>query len=279
MAEAAKLIKSAGIKIASPRRSASTAKPLVPAGVFQIDANRTLITDLKVLDAVGDDAILIEHPQPSVLEAARRETGRWRETIGAFQLGIPVSIKADMLGYHLRLLSVLRWRAEFLQPASRWYAAFIRYLDMIAEKVRALGGDPSTVPTTPDGVFPLGDGNLPPRGEMGDEGTDSSTDVGGSPFFEPGDDEWLGDTTGRTEPVVANAGSYSGKISGLLHDHFGDFEGFTLEDYAGRHRRFFSREVAIGGIARSALAERSVVTVVTVSAQSRQVRRLLIREA
>lgn len=270
LAEAAKLIEDAGIKAAAAERGES----VVPRGVFQIGENQTLITDLSVLDADGDDAILIKHPDPKQQEQARREAGRWRETIGAFQLGIPVSVKADMLVHYLRLLSVLRWRAEFLRPTSRWYATFIRYVDLMTEKVRALGVDPWKVPATPDGIFPLDDGNEPLKGDAGGAGP---ADGAGAPFFEAGEDDWLGDTGGLPVSDAAMAGVYSGKVSGLLHNHFGDFEGFTLEDYAGSHRRFFSREEAIRAITCMALAERSVVTVVTVSAQSRRVRRLLIR--
>jgi hypothetical protein len=123
--------------------------------VFDLGGNRVLITDLSVLDAEGDHAVIVEHPDPETVKAAVRGAGRWRETIGAFQLGIPVSVKADMLAHHLRLLSVLRWRAEWLRPNSRWYETFIRYVELTAEKVRALGGDPFSVPPTPDGNVPL----------------------------------------------------------------------------------------------------------------------------
>jgi hypothetical protein len=274
LAEAAKLIEGAGIKAAASTRAVKRSKTDVPHGVFQLGANRTLITDLTVLDADGDDAILIEQPEPQRVEQARREAGRWRETIGAFQLGIPVSDKAGMLNHYLRLLSVLSWRAEFLRPSSRWYTTFVRYVELIAEKVRALGGDPWKVPATPGGIFPLGDGDAPPKIDAGAAGP---ADDAGSPYFEPGDDDWLGDTGGLAAPDAARPGVYSGKVSGLLHDHFGDFEGFTLEDYAGSQRRFFSREHAIREIAHRALAERSGVTVVTVSMQSRRLRRLLLR--
>lgn len=124
-------------------------------GVFELGENRVLITDLRLLDAEGDHAVIIEHPDPATVEAAIRKAERWRETIGAFQLGIPVSVKADMLAHQLRLLSVLRWRAEFLRPGSRWYETFIRYVELNAEKVRALGGDPFSVSATPDGIVPL----------------------------------------------------------------------------------------------------------------------------
>lgn len=97
------------------------------------------------------------------------------------------------------------------------------------------------------------------------------------PFFEPQADDWLSDTTGLDDPDKVKPQMWSGKVSGLLFDHFGDFEGFTLDAYDGSHRRFFSREAAIRDLARTAWSERHVVTVITVSAQSRRVRRLLIR--
>jgi hypothetical protein len=141
--EAARLLKAQGSADALPR------------GVFDLGENKVLITDLRVLDDAGDHAIIVEHPDPADVAKARQVAGRWRATIGAFQLGIPVSIKEDMLAHHLRLLSVLRWRAEWLRPNSRWYETFIRYVELNAEKVRALGGDPYSVPPTPDGNIPL----------------------------------------------------------------------------------------------------------------------------
>ncbi|HWS89441.1 MAG TPA: hypothetical protein VN282_20885 [Pyrinomonadaceae bacterium] len=135
----------------------------VERGVFELGGNRVLITDLRVLDGGGDHAVIVEHPDAATVAAAVQQAKRWRETVGAFQLGIPVSVKAEMLAHHLRLLSVLRWRAEWLRPNSRWYETFIRYVELSAEKVRALGGDPYSVPPTPDGRVPL-----PGKGEERD---------------------------------------------------------------------------------------------------------------
>lgn len=257
---------------ASAKTTADTALPL---GVFELGDNRVLVTDLRVFDAEGDHAAIIEHPDAATVEAARRRSGSWRETIGAFQLGIPVEVKADMLAHHVRLLSVLRWRAEQLRPNSRWYDTFIRYVQLIAEKVRALGGDPWAVPATPDGAIPLPG----KEGEDGGGGDIGSADGGDplDPFFEPGEDDWLSGTSGLGGPDKARPALRSGKVSGLLFDHFGDFEGFTLEIYDGSHRRFFSRETAIRDLTEAAWLERYVVTVITVSATSRRVRRLLIR--
>lgn len=271
--EAARLIQ--GLK---GRKDATHAAAAPRRGVFTLDRNRTLITDLSVLDAAGDYAVIVEAPDPQKLAAAMREAASWRETIGAFQLGVPVSVKADMLPYHVRLLSVLRWRAQWLRRNSRWYETFLHYVDLMADKVRALGGDPFAVPATPDGILPSppgkdGDPTVGGGHGIGPEGGGDPLD----PFFEPQTDDWLADTTGLDAPDKAGSRLWSGKVSGLLFDHFGDFEGFTLETYDGAHHRFFSREAPVLDLARTAWRERPVVSVITVSAQSRGVRRILIR--
>lgn len=124
-------------------------------GAFALGDNRVLVTDLSMLDAAGDHAVLIEHPEPAALAAAMADSGQWRETIGAFQLGVPVSTKTAMLPYQMRLLSVMRWRAAQLSRNSRWYATMNYYLGRLAEKVQALGGNPWTIPATPDGDIEL----------------------------------------------------------------------------------------------------------------------------
>lgn len=246
-------------------------------GIFDLGNNRSLVTDLSLFDASGDHALLIENPDPKEVEAAQRASRRWRETVGAFQLGIPVSTKDEMLLHYLRLLSVMTWRAEMLSRKSRWYTTFTHYVALLADKVRALGGDPFAVPATPDGVIP----QLPANG--GDHtGGGKGNDNGGArdpndPYLEPEKDDWLSETTGLGTPADTKPGIWSGKVSGLLFDHFGDFEGFTLESYSGSHHRFFSREAAIQALAQTAWQERYVVSVITVAAQSRGVRRLLIR--
>ena len=158
---------------------AAAAHGAAPRGVFELGENRILVTDLAVMDAAGDHAVILEFPDAQAVAAAVRESGRWRETIGAFQLGIPVSDKAEMLAHHLRLLSVLRWRAQWLRPNGRWYRTFLLYADLIADKVRALGGDPYTVPATPDGIIDL-------PGKDGDGGGGP-----GDPCPEPTADDWM----------------------------------------------------------------------------------------
>jgi hypothetical protein len=154
--EARRLLAEADKKAGRPATVTSRQKSL-PRGSFDLGDRLTLLTDLAMLDAAGDHALLIEHPDPKEAATARREARQWRETIGAFQLGIPVSTKEDMLQHHLRLLSVMTWRAAHLSRKSRWYRSFTHYVDLLTDKVRALGGDPFSVPATPDGDIP------PPR--------------------------------------------------------------------------------------------------------------------
>lgn len=182
-AEAAELL---GRRTAPPApglTAAAAAAP--PPGAFDLGDNRVLITDLRILDDDGDHAVVIEHPDPALVAAARAQSGSWRETIGAFQLGVPVSVKGNMLRHHLRLLSVLRWRAQYLRPNDRWHAAFNRYVELIADKVRALGGDPWQVPATPDGKFPL------PGSGGGDNGPENEPDGPPQDFWRHYCPTWL----------------------------------------------------------------------------------------
>ena len=126
----------------------------VPRGVFDLGNGRTLVTDLSLFDSAGDHALIVTQPDPKLVEGARLNSGHWREPIGAFQLGIPVSTREDMLLYHIQLFSIMSWRVEHLDRKSPWYPTMIYYLDLLAEKVRALGGNPYAIPPTPDGNIP-----------------------------------------------------------------------------------------------------------------------------
>ena len=123
-------------------------------GVFDLGNRRSLVTDLSVFDASGDYALIVTHPDPKLVESAQLDSGRWREPIGTFQLGIPVSTQGEMLLYHLQLLSIMSWRVEHLDRKSPWYPTMVYYLALLIEKVQALNGNPYTVPPTPDGNIP-----------------------------------------------------------------------------------------------------------------------------
>jgi hypothetical protein len=142
--------------------------------------------------------------------------------LGAFQLTIPVGAKDLLLPREERDLSVLRWIGEAIPHNSRWDRVFGRYVEEIAGRVTAFGGDPNNILPSP-----TGDGRRK------------------HPCPEP-------DHERQT--------SHTGKISGLIFDRFGDFEGFLL-DTEERERKFFSREKNMEELAGRVWRERLRVTV------------------
>ncbi len=150
----------------------------------------------------------------------------WRRVIGAFQLSIPVKEKSILLPIEERNLSVLRWIGDSIPHQSRWYLVFQRYLDKLAGRVKSFGGDPSTI-----GPSPTGDG----KGRPGDGG-------------------------GEPHRPKESMTCFLGKISGLIFDRFGDFEGFVLDTEDG-DRKYFSREKDVEELAERAWRERLRLTV------------------
>ncbi|MFQ5435422.1 MAG: hypothetical protein ACE5FD_11155 [Anaerolineae bacterium] len=122
-----------------------------------------------------------------------------------------------------RDLSVLRWIGEAIPHHNRWYPVFRRYLEQIGERVKVFGGDPTQILPSP-----TGDG----RRER--------------PPHKPPEEE--------------KRMAFTGKISGLIFDRFGDFEGFLLDTEDG-DRKFFSRERDLEELAERAWRERLRITV------------------
>jgi hypothetical protein len=65
-----------------------------------------------------------------------------------------------------------------------------------------------------------------------------------------------------TPPPAAGQVEITGKIAGIIYDHFGDFDGFVLETADCETRRFCSREAKMEAIVRELWRDRSVVTVI-----------------
>jgi hypothetical protein len=180
-------------------------------------------------------------PQPriqAVLASGRSESGTaniisWRTVLGSFQVNVPVSTKAVMLEKEEIRLSIFRWIAESVPPSERWYPVFRRYLGLLAAKVGALGGDPAKITPSANGFdgIPGKHEHYPPH-----------------PPAPPA-------------PEHFEYGGLTGKIDGLLYDHFGDFEGFVLELFDGTKRKFASRQRDIESLVRAALEHRTLVTV------------------
>ena len=143
----------------------------------------------------------------------------WRRVIGAFQLSIPRSTKHAILGDEERLLSVLRYIYLSIPTTERWHPVWKRYLDQIAGRVRALGGDPGQI-------------------------TPSSSGEGWKHLPSPGEQRIC-----RT-----------GKITGLVFDRYGDFEGFMLDTEDGEYR-YLARDRDVAELAERAWQERLRITV------------------
>lgn len=170
--------------------------------------------------------------------AARRSYDmQWRRVLGVFQLTIPVSTKHELLAPEERLLSVLRWIGQSIPVGSRWYLVFQRYVQQIASRVRDMGGDP-------DLVIPDANG-------------DWQTKVDGDHSHEhEHEHEREREHEERGEEQLA----FSGKVTGLIYDRFGDFNGFLLDTEDGE-RSFKSREHEFEALVARAWSERNTVTV------------------
>jgi hypothetical protein len=147
----------------------------------------------------------------------------WREVAGAFDFAIVISTKEALLEREERLLAWLRFLFQTLRPASPWYPVWERYVELISGRVSGFGGDPAT-------IQPSATGTLQHR-----------------PKPHPGKDHDILDETG--------------KVVGLIHDRFGDFEGFILTTRRGRELTYRSREHATERLVRTAWAERALITV------------------
>jgi hypothetical protein len=77
----------------------------------------------------------------------------WRQPIGAFQLTIPVNVDHNaLLARESNELAVLLYIGRSIPPTSRWYAVFKRYLQIVAGRVAAFGGDPGAILPSSTGI-------------------------------------------------------------------------------------------------------------------------------
>jgi hypothetical protein len=162
----------------------------------------------------------------------------WRRVAGAFQFVINIKTKDAILLNEERLLATLRWMALQMPTTKRWYPVLQRYIDYIAGRVQGFGGNPGQILPSPTGWVP----GLPEPSRQ-------------TPSHHHGCDE------------------FTGKIQGLVYDHFGDFVGFVLETENGINHKVFSREHAVRDLAEHARLERCRVKVI-VERQHRHLRQL-----
>jgi hypothetical protein len=81
----------------------------------------------------------------------------------------------------------------------------------------------------------------------------------------------------RPEPGRERRREHTGKISGLIFDRFGDFEGFLLDSEDGEFR-FFSREKEMRDLAEGAWRERLRITVHSDEDELHRPRAVVVRD-
>jgi kumamolisin len=148
---------------------------------------------------------------------------RWRRVLGSVQISIPVGTAELLLPPEERQLSILRYIEESIPPKDRWYLVFRRYVSQIAERVAGFGGKPVEILPSPIG-------------------------------------QWQHPKEGTHEKECEPRFGITGKITALIYDRFGDFEGFVLDTEEGE-RPFESTEHAVEEVARRAWSERILTTV------------------
>ena len=174
----------------------------------------------------------------------------WRRPVGAFRLRIPVAKRPALRESEERLLSILRWMLTQKLTRDRNYLTFQRYVELYAERVAELGGDPDRIPASATGTWP---------GGPGQRGGTRSHQQPGSGHHRGRDERW-------------------GKVEALIFDHFGDFEGFVLETDEAERLTFFSRQEGIQVLVTEAMGARLRVSVIPESHDPFLVHQILLHQ-
>ena len=217
----------------------------LPAGIKRGELYHVVVSQLTNAFAV------VEQPPPPLTIKAEGGAGatgggdtiRWRRVLGTFQINIPVSTKELMLETEELRYSIFQWIAATIPAHSRWFKVFRRYIQLLGLRVGELGGDPAHIKPSQNGYDGLPEGHgRRHRHHRHHEGRE-----------------------------------LTGKVEGVIYDHFGDFSGFILELRDGDQRHFESREREVEELVREAWAERTVITVVAEGWDDELVRAVILR--
>ncbi len=159
-------------------------------------------------------------PPPQVTAAVNQDQLLWRYVTGSFLARISVQQERKILPVDENLLAILKWRLGLIGLGNRWYPILLRYINALSGRIDGMGGNASEVPPSPIGYQPP--------------------------------------TTGPGEH--AGEHDYTGKVTGLFYDRFGDFEGFDLRTEGGEQHSFRAREHNLEELVYRAWVERFVIT-------------------
>jgi hypothetical protein len=145
----------------------------------------------------------------------------WRYITGTFHMKVPVQKESSILPVDENLLSILEWRLTLIGPGNRWYPVLFRHIAVLKQRIIGMGGDPKKIPPSPIGYQPPAHVH-------------------------------------KHEPSER---CYTGKVTSLFFDHFGDFEGFDLRTEKGEEHPFRACEHEIEELIYLAWTKRFVITV------------------
>ena len=173
---------------------------------------------------------------PAAPMAVEKNTTTERYVVGSFQVKIPVSTAKEMLPAEETTLAILKARLAAMSRKNRWYPVLLRYIGLVEARVDGLGGHADEIPPSFKG-YPIG----------------RKTSEGDTRCLE-----------------------FTGKVSEVVFDCFGDFVGFVLCTCSEEHR-FHSHERAICDIALRACKERLLLSVLVERGKQHKIKELVVR--
>lgn len=217
----------------------------LPTGVKKGDAYTIQVRQLTASE-IEPPPIIMRGPK----RGKRDETSLdWRRTKGQFQFNLVISTREQILYRETRTLAWLKWISQAIPATSRWRPVWDRYLSLIGGRVDGFGGDQNTVQPSSTGTVPH------PK--------QTKQHAPQEPQPCPKEDRI----------------SRTGKVVGVIHDRFADFEGFLLLDECGEEHCYRAREHAMESLVRRAWAERAVVTVVAPRSRPNEPVAIVLRRA
>jgi len=213
----------------------------LPPGVKRGDLYSLVVRQVTDASAVGLRGVTGRNADNAAAKQTTSAYIAWRRVSGAFQINIQISTKEQLLLPEERHLALFRWIGENILPYNRWYPVMQRYIEQLAGRVQGFGGDPGSIPPSQTGSVP---------GHPVGTGHGSGHGSGHGPGHTHG--------SGKDE----HQHEVTGKITGIVYDHFGDFVGFILETDHAHEWHFRSRELRIMELVRVAFADRTRVSVI-----------------
>jgi hypothetical protein len=228
----------------------------LPAGVTTGQVYTVTVRRISSRQQSANGAPVAQGAVTATAVAGPSLTRSWRYVVGSFAVRIPVTTGPVMKPYEENTISILRWRLSQMAPSNRWVPVLERYLGLLEQRLAGIGGDPAKIVPGPYGVTPVPNTLAPAPG--------------------PGRRPHPGHGPGRDHDHLRQV---TGKITGVVYDRFGDFEGFHLLSEHGAEHHYRSREAEIEELVRFAWEDRVLITVLSDFGEAGRPVRIVLRQA